>query len=201
MNKEDIHKFFVVLDETLQKPAEIILTGAAAGALMGNIRPSLDIDFEIRLRTSQKKDQEAVEKAVFTASQKTGLAANYSEDISHWSMIDYLDYRKTARPYRTVGRLKIKQMDPYYWTIGKLARFYELDILDLKKIIQSEKMDSQKLARLWGKALRRSPLSLASSRFRDHVRHFLLREGKSVWGGKFDVEKTITLFERAAEMR
>ena len=195
MKKNLIDQFFLELDRGLQAPAEIILTGAAAGALLGQIRPSVDIDFEIR---SAKKN---LEEAIQQASNRTGIAANYSEDISHWSMIDYLDYRKTARPYKKIGQLQIKIMAPEYWTIGKMSRFLESDIQDILKIIRKKKLTAERLAKLWGKALRSSPLSDISGQFRDHVIYFFTHYGRGLWGKDFDPEKMALLFKKEAGLK
>lgn len=188
--------FFEKLDEALQCPVEVILTGAQAAALMGHIRPSLDIDFEIKVRGAQ--GPAGIEEAVKTASGKMGLAVNYSQDISHWSMIDFLDYRKKARLYKTIGRVTVKVISPEHWTIGKMGRFLEIDIRDLLKVIQKQKLAPDPLIRLWARALRASPLSLEKGRFRDHVGYFLKKYGRKLWGKGFHSEKAVQNFKRQA---
>ena len=192
--------FFETFDESLQSPAEVILTGAQAAALMGHLRPSLDVDFEIRLKGRGKGPQNSarVEAAVNRASTATGLAANYSQDISHWSMIDFLDYRKKARLYKTIGRVTVKFLSPEHWTIGKLGRFLEIDIRDLLKVIQKQKLGPNRLTALWARAFRRSPLSLEKGRFRDHVFYFLKKYGKKLWGRGFNLGQTLQDFKRQA---
>lgn len=197
MKKSKIDLFLRELAAQLDAPAEIILTGAAAGALMGNIRPSMDIDFEIRLKQA-KELEERLGIIMEDLKQKTGLDVNYSEDISHWSMISFLDYREGALPYKKFGLLDVKIIAPAYWTIGKMSRFYELDILDMIKVIQSKKIKAETLVELWAKALRSSPLSLATRRFRDHVLYFLKTYGKKVWGAEFQTDSAIEAFKKAA---
>lgn len=198
MKKSFVERYFREFDRQWGRPAEIILTGAAAGALLGHVRPSLDIDFEIR---TVKAKGASLDEAIRRVSEKTGITVNYSEDISHWSMIDLLDYRKTALPYKTIGKLRIKLMAPEYWTIGKMGRFIEPDIRDLVKIIRKRKLSQERLIRLWGRALRSSPLSLASGQFRGHVVDFVKSYGKSLWGKNFDPDKAIAVFQRAARIR
>ena len=202
MKKNLIDRLFTELDRELGRPAEIILTGAAAGLLLGNIRPSLDIDFEIRIKGSKRaRENSGVSEAIQRASAKAGVAVNYSDEISRWSMIDYLDYRKTALPYKTIGRLRIKLMAPGHWTIGKMARFLEIDIQDMVKIVKKRRLKARPLVQLWGKALASSPLSLASGQFRDHVIAFLRRDARPLWGKRFDPEEAISLFKRAAKIK
>ena len=187
MNPRQIERFFKELDRGLDLPCEIILTGAAAGALMGNVRPSLDIDFEItpkkRIGPAFKKKLEA---AILSARQKSGVAAQYAGDISRWSMIDFLDYRQKAVPYKTVGRLRLRLISPEHWTLGKMARYLELDIQDMIRVIRKNKIPARRLTDLWARALKKSLLSPHLELFRRHVEDFLRGSGRRVWGKGFD---------------
>lgn len=200
MKKAKIHLFFRELDRRLKTSGQVILTGAAAGALYGNIRPSLDLDFELQLRGG-RRNRAKIDSAIKNASSRAGLAVNYSEDISHWSMIEYLDYRKKAVSYKQIGKLNVKLMAPEYWTIGKMTRFFAVDIVDLVKVIKRKKLKSGALVKLWGTALRKSRLSEASGRFRDHVFYFLKHYGRKVWGKNFDREEAAAVFRRYAGIR
>ncbi len=200
MKQSKIDFFFSELDHEFRKPAEVIITGAACAALMGYVRPSADIDFEIRLKKTNhiSRDKVMLERAVERSSKKTALATNYSEDISHWSMIDYLDYRKKAKPYKIFGRLRVKLMAPEHWTIGKMGRFLQLDILDMTKVIQKKRLKPDVLIKIWARAFRLSPLSLAKGQFRNHVLYFLQNYGKAIWGRGFETQKAIHHFHKSA---
>lgn len=184
MRKKQIDLFFRELDKALGQKAEIILLGASAGSLMGHIRPSFDIDFEIRLGGSKEKARKAAEKILSTA-QKVGVAVNFSENVDHWSMVSYLDYRKTAIPYKQFGNLNVKLIAPEYWTIGKMARYYALDAKDMAAIIKRKKLKPQSLVRLWKRALDGSDLSLELGQFKIHANHFLKNYGPRIWGKTF----------------
>jgi len=86
MQKNLIDLFFKELDRTLSCPSLVILTGAAAGAIYGNVRQSVDIDFEIRLKRKDKnvtRNQENIlQDSIRETSSKLGIASNYSDDIS-----------------------------------------------------------------------------------------------------------------------
>lgn len=198
MKKRKIHQFFNELGRKLQKPADVILTGAAAGVIFGNVRPSLDIDFEIRLRGGKGMDDSRLESAIKSSAAKARIDVNYSQDISHWSMINYLDYRKKALPYRTFGALQVKVMSPGHWTIGKMSRFLEIDIRDLVKVIKKKRLKPGFLIKLWARAFRSSGLSLEKGRFRDQVLDFLKRYGKKAWGKEFDSVRAARLFKKEA---
>ncbi len=199
MRKNVIDTFFRELDRALQKRASVIVTGAAAGSLYGNVRPSADIDFEIRIAEGRGSiDEQNVQDMIGQASSKAGLAANYSDNIGHWSMIDYLDYRKTSKRYKSFGKLTVRLIAPEYWTIGKMARFMKLDIDDMVAVIKKQRLSANRLIALWARALRASPLSLDKGHFRRNVEHFVRGYGKKVWGNKFDAESAMKSFRKRA---
>ena len=202
MRKALILRFFKELDQELKQPVDIILTGAAAGSLLGVVRPSLDIDFEIRPRTARRPARfSGIRDTIERVAEKVGVAVNYSEDIRHWSMIDSLDYRKSALNYRTFGRLRLKIMEPAHWTIGKMSRFLEVDIRDVVQMIKRKRLKPEKLISLWARALRSSALSLNLGIFRGNVIHFIKRHGRRVWGESFDPEKSVVLFEKSTRLK
>ena len=190
MTEKTICQFFKELDRRLSAKADVILVGAGAGSLMGHVRPSLDIDFEIRLKKSVARTvRRKLDATIRETASVVGVAVNYSEDISHWSMVSYLDYRKTAMPYRRFGKIQVKLIAPEYWTIGKMTRFLELDIRDMIHIIRKKRLKPAPLTRLWARALRTSQLSLELGQFKEHVVHFLKTFGKKLWGPRFDTKK------------
>lgn len=187
MRKKQIDQFFKELDKALNQKGEIILLGASAGSLMGHIRPSLDIDFEIRM-AGRKKNKKDLEARILETARKIGVAVNFSENVDHGSMVSYLDYRKTAIAYKKFGKLQVKLMAPEYWTIGKMARYYSLDARDMAAIIKKKKLRPEKLVRVWRRALALSDLSLELGQFRKHARHFLKTYGRKLWGKTFNYE-------------
>ncbi len=202
MNPRRILSFFKRLDQTLNSAAEVIVVGASAGALMGHIRPSFDIDFEIRLKGAGAiAARNKLEKAIDTAAQASGVAVNYSENVGGWSMISYLDYRRTAIFYQDVGKIKVKLIEPAYWTIGKMTRFLELDIQDMLKIIRRKKVPAGRLIKIWATAANASDFSLELGQFRDHVVCFLKHYARRLWGQSADPEKQIRFFLKTTQSR
>lgn len=195
MQKRQIDFFFRELDKALAVKAEVILLGASAGSLMGHIRPSFDIDFEIR-PTRKVRNKEAFQKKILEISRKAGIAVNFSEDVGHWSMVDYLDYRKTALPYKRFGKLNVKLIAPAYWTIGKMARYLALDARDIAAIIRKQKLKPRPLVRLWKRALDASDLSLELGQFKKHAVHFLKTYGRRLWGKAFQAGPLIRLLNK-----
>ena len=196
MRKNLIDLFFLELSKETNSPTEIILTGAAAGVLYGHIRMSLDLDFEIRPKVQNEAYLSYLYDLVKKISSRTGIEVNYSEDIGHWSMIDFLEYRAKAVPYKKMGHLDIKLMAPEYWTIGKIARFLEIDTSDVIHVIQKKKIGPDDLIRLWARAFKASQLSLTKRQFLDHVNIFIMTYGKRAWGKNFAVESSIRKFKK-----
>lgn len=205
MRKNIVDLFFMELARDLPGPASVILTGAAAGAIYGNVRHSADIDFEIRFKGKKRKgDQgrdEIVQGLMREISSKLAIAANYSDDISHWSMINYLDYRKSSMPYKKIGKIDVRLMAPEYWTIGKMTRFFEIDVRDIIKVIRSKRLRAGRLISLWARALRASPLSLTKGQFKRNVEQFLNRHGRNLWGTDFDKQKAVENFRSLAGLK
>ena len=203
MRKNIVDLFFLELHRGLSTPASVILTGAVAGGIYGNVRHSIDIDFEIRLKRKigQRDQGEKLQELIGEVSSKLGIAANYSDDIGHWSMINYLDYRKTSIPYKKIGQLDIRLLAPEYWTIGKMTRFMEIDVKDILKVIKIKRLRLGPLVALWARAIRASPLSLAKGQFKRNVENFLRSHGKKLWGKSFNGEKAIENFRKLAGLK
>src|SRR3989344_5508257 len=132
MNQKQIDRFFQALNENIKDAAKrkikIVLTGAAAGTLMGGNRPSIDIDFGIEC---DKKYSKNIEAAIKKASDISGIAVNFSEDIDRWSEITFLDYKRHTKRYKTFGAVEVSILSPDYWSIGKFTRYLGPDVDDL----------------------------------------------------------------------
>jgi len=198
MNRRQIDTFFRVLAEQSNEKVTILLTGAAAGAVWGHVRPSVDVDFAVQLRTGEKKSWEKVAAAIERTVQLTGIQANYAEDIDRWGLITLLDYKRRTRPYRRFGLLQVRLLDPAYWSVGKMTRYLDPDVRDMVQVFKRQKVPAERLARLWGRALKKSPRSAALIQFRRQVEDFLQTHGSAIWGKKFDAGKTLRLFYREA---
>ena len=198
MNPRTINRFFRLLAKECDRRATIILTGAAAGSLWGHVRPSRDIDFGVELVGRHPQGWDAFQVAVERTIRQTGIDVNYAEDIDRWSSITLLDYRRHTLPYRRFGKLSVRLLDPAYWSIGKLGRYFDLDVHDLVAVLRRQRVPLLRLIRIWAKALRESPRSPALFQFRTHVEHFLRAHGRSIWGKRFDPDAAIRQFHRAA---
>lgn len=193
MNKVQVERYFKVLSVLYPKKCRIILTGAAAGSLYGRVRATLDIDF-----AAKTSDWTAFETAVRRTTERTGILAQYGEDIDRWSMISYLDYDRHIRVYKRIGSLEICLMEPSYWAIGKLTRYLDTDIRDLVSVLKKTATPWRACVTVAGRALKHSPRSTACALYRRQVEDFIRRSGKKVWGRGFPQDEAIRLFRSRA---
>lgn len=196
-----IDQFFQELDKKIEYPVKVILTGAMAGIILGNIRPSMDIDFEIEFSSAQNpsgKLIQQIELAIQEVSKKLNLPAQYSENIQGWSQISFLNYREESKLYKRIGKIEIHLLSPLHWSIGKLARYLELDAMDVVYVFRKHAVSWNKTAHLWGKALDNSSRSDKSREFREHVIDFFASRGKKVWGSDFEAAAAIQEFKSSA---
>ena len=198
MTRRQIDYFFRTLARELDRPARVIVTGAAAGTLWGSTRPSLDIDFAIHVPRARQAGWEAAEAAIARAVQLTGIQANYAEDIARWGLISLLDYRRHTQRYQRFHQLEVRLLDPIYWSIGKISRYTDPDIHDVVGALKRKRIPAGRVVTVWAAALRASPRSEALPLFRRQAEHFLSTYGQTVWGRRFDAPAAIQQFHRAA---
>jgi len=201
MKSPPTYRFFRALSKELNDPVKVFLTGAAAGALFGNVRSSADVDFAIEPIRERKGSWDKIDDALKRASQATGITVQYARDIDRWGMISLLDYRKKAVLYRKFGSIEVRALHPVYWAIGKFTRYLESDIQDLATVFKKKKIPASKLAETLGRALKQSPPSSQGFQFRQHVEQFLGEYGRKIWGPKFDRAGSIRAFHKQAGIR
>lgn len=200
MTPRTINRFFRTLAQEFTEPATLIVTGAAAASLWGHVRPSQDIDFGVRLPGRQPAAWERFQAAVNRTTQRTGIHVNYAEDLERWSSITLLDYQRHTLPYQRIGRLNIRLLHPLYWSIGKLARYFALDVDDLVTVLKRRRLPLASAIRVWAAALRASPRSTALPQFRSQVEDFLRTHGRTIWGRRFDADAAVHRFLRQARI-
>ncbi len=201
MTPRRIERYLEILAKELGRPARAYLTGAAAAALWGRVRPSVDIDLGLELRGVGPGSWETIQHAVDRTTRLTGIPASVAADIDRWGMITLLDYRRSSRLFRRFGKLEVRLLHPVNWSIGKLTRCLDPDIFDVMAVFRHQAVPWTQAARTWGVALRASPASTSQFQFRRNVEAFFATRGRVVWGKAFDAEIAIHKFQKAAEIR
>jgi len=201
MKISDIEVFFKDLSNRIPFRIQVILIGGAAATLFGGTRATQDIDFEVHLKPKHKRIEDYLDKlqtALEETHQKTGIRPEYSEDFDRWSMIT-LPYRKSTL-YKRIGKIEIRLLDPALWSIGKLERFLDSDIQDLKFVLKKQwKKDPGTLVKIWGKALKKSPPSSQQFSFKKQVTQFITDHAKEIWGQKVRPDDLINTFQSSAQ--
>ena len=196
MNKRQIERYFETLAKIYPKKCRIVLTGAAAGALYGNVRSTMDIDF-----AATTKNWEEFANAVAKTSARMAIEAQFAENIDRWSSISLMDYQKHTFIYKRFGSIELRLMEPAYWAIGKLTWYLDSDIHDMVKVFKKTHTSWNAVARVTGRALRQSPKSTTCFLFRRQNEDFFDRFGKKIWGKSFDPKKAVSLFCNTAGIK
>lgn len=179
MKKEDIHQFFIELSEAYKNPVEIILIGGAASLLMGGSRPTMDIDFQIKLK--DPSDFEDLNKSMMDISQRLGIAIQFSENVERWSSLSLLDFEKHVKLYREFTNVKVFLPDPIYWSIGKIGRYLISDCQDMIAVFKKTQPDPYQLAEIWSKCIQQSPRSEQLFLVKKYMFDFFSQYAKKIW--------------------
>lgn len=185
MRKGDIDRFFLEVSKKNGVSVSVYITGGIASWLMGGDRPTQDIDFG--LKTPKNKWSE-VEALFQETSQRLGLPIQFSENISRWSLIEIPHYEKKSIFYKKFGKVSVFLLDPISWSIGKVSRYYQSDVDDLRVVFKKKKPKIEEVIQGWSKALRTSPKSSDQFLFLKTAEDFLKNYGKEIWGKSFDTE-------------
>lgn len=164
--------------------------------MLGGVRPTLDVDFEVRFR-SAKATWEDFTAAVRGVTANTGIGAQYAESVERWSPLTLLDYRRHTRRVKRFGAIDVRVLEPAYWSIGKMGRYWDQDVQDMLAVFRRHKPDPLALARLWHRAIRRSPKSTQLALARRQALHFFGTFGRKIWGSSFSMEPIQRVFSHA----
>lgn len=201
MTPKRIERFLATLAAELGVPARAYVTGAAAAALWGRVRPSVDVNLGLELRPGTRASWDLVQAAVDRTVRLTGIPASVAEDIDRWGMITLLDYRRSSRRYGRWGHLEVRLLDPVNWAIGKLTRYLDPDVRDVVEVFRRKRVSATRAAAIWGRALRASPSSTTQHQFRRNVPAFFGGQGRRIWGARFDAAGAIRRFHGSAQIR
>ena len=200
MQRKHLRQFFRALGEAWPHKTTVLVTGGAAALLLGGARPTDDVDFEVRFHTSGAS-WEAFTTAVQRVSESTKIGAQYAESIDRWTQITLLDYRSHAQRMGRFGAIEVRLLDPIYWSIGKVSRYEDRDIQDLIAVFRRHQPDPAAVARLWHRALRKSPKSTHLRLTLKQALHFFRTHGKRIWGPRFSLATVEAMLSAAPRSR
>jgi hypothetical protein len=193
LKPQDVKRFFQELSRQWRHPTRLLLIGGAGALLMGGARPTMDVDFEVQF-LSTEGSWELFEEAVRKVTEETGIGAQCAESIERWSELTLLDYRRHSRRVGRFGAIEVRVLEPEYWSIGKIGRYWDQDIQDMIAVFKRQKPNPVRLAQIWARAISRSPKSTQLALVRRQALHFFRTSGTEIWGKTLPLEKVNTLF-------
>ena len=193
MKRDDLDRFFSELASRWTHPTTVRLLGGAGSLVLGGARPTMDVDFEVHVH-SPKASWESFEDAMRATMAETKIGAQYAESVDRWSQITFLDYRRHTRSVKQFGAIEVRVLEPGYWSIGKIGRYWDQDIQDMIAVFTREQPDPVELARLWSRAIAESPRSTQLSLVKRQALHFFETFGRRIWGDAFSIERIHHVF-------
>jgi len=194
LDLETIELFFETLAGAYPEPVDILLIGGAAALLMGGTRATYDIDFEVRPK-NPKADLETFFHKTREIADRTGIGAQFGTSVERWSELSLLDYAEHKRPFKKYGSLAVYLLEPPYWAIGKVARYWDQDIQDMISVFSHEKTDAQALAGIWRGVLKESQPSTVLFNLKKQMQHFFKTYGPGIWGRSLPLDKILPLLK------
>jgi len=202
MTSRDIERFFAALARAWPHPTECILVGGAAAVLDGSLRPTNDVDFEVRFGgTVSIEDPDAFAGAVRAAERSSGLAGQFTEDLAGWSPVALPPHRAGTRRWKSFGPITVRLLDPAIYVVTKLRRGAAHDFTDLLLVARKTRVGWRTLSLQCAAAVRRSPRSTRLRAFVKRVEYLFREHGRSLWGPRFDPDAAIDLFRTWASGR
>jgi len=198
----DIDRFFGALARAWPHPTDILLIGGAAAVLDGSTRPTFDVDFEVAFgEPGSSEDGELFAAALHQAEAASGVEGQFTEDIGAWSPITLPPWRRSARPWKRFGPIKVRLLDSAFYAVSKLRRGNTSDFDDLMLVARRHRLGWRSLAILCGQAVRHSPSSTELRGFVRRVEYLFQKHGRTIWGTRFDARPAVDLFRRRSAGR
>jgi len=195
MKPRDIERFFSALAKAWPHSTDVVIIGGAAAVLDGSTRPTFDIDFEVAFGEPRSvEDPEMFASALHRAEVASGVEGQFTEDIGAWSPITLPPWRRSVRPWKQFGPIKVRVLDPAFYAVTKLRRGTESDFNDLILVARRHRLNWRRLAILCGLSARLSPSSTVLRGFVRRVEYLFVEHGKTIWGAKFDSGPAVKMF-------
>jgi len=189
MIKSDIDAYFHALSLEWSYPTRIILNGDAYAHILTKAKVGDDLSFEIKTVHIQK-----LVNALFQIGHRLNLQVDFTENIQNGSPITYLDYRSHLRPYKSFKNIKVFLLHPSYWSLGKIVRYHDQDIMEMISVFEKWRPGESALAALWKQAMDASPKSTTLYQIPKSAFHFFRKYGVTVWGKGFSLNRIMEYF-------
>ncbi len=144
---DDVRTFLKKVGERYSRPGTLYVLGGAAVGLLGNPRPTVDLDYAVDLSSPDAELREAM----FAVAKEMRL------DLEEVTFKEFIPLPKGAdQRHKRIGRfgqLEVYVCDPYSIALSKVARGFETDLEDVvfllrRKLIAFKELEAMVLAAL-----------------------------------------------------
>jgi hypothetical protein len=202
MTARDIERFFTALARSWPHRTDCILVGGAAAILEGGLRPTADVDFEVRFGGAiSVDDPDIFAGAIRDAEIESGLSGQFTESLASWSPIALPPYRRGIRRWKSFGPITVRLLDPADYVLTKLRRGAAHDFADLLVVARRNHVSWRTLALRCAAAARLSPWSTSLRTFAKRVEYLFREHGLALWGARFDPAVAVALFRKNSARR
>ncbi len=161
----EIIGFFQELAKRFPRSATIFLLGGSALQVLGNIRPTLDIDYDAQLAPDEVL---ALQNAIEQLAQEQHLEFEYVP------IAEFIPLPEEAnRRHRLVGQfghLAVYVYDPYSIALSKVARGLESDLQDVVWMIEQKLISFTQVAQFVQAAIPRARnFDIDPTEFKEHL--------------------------------
>lgn len=133
-----VKTFLTIVGDRLQNPASLVLLGGSGLSLLGNQRPTLDLDF----------NGEESESGEFRRLLEQ-VAAEMHVEIEAVPLHRFIPLPQGADgrhvPIEAFGKLMVFVFDPYSIALSKLDRGFDSDLEDVAFLLRQEWIDAETL--------------------------------------------------------
>ncbi len=163
LTADDIRTFLKKLGERYARPGTLYVLGGAAVCLLGNPRPTVDLDYAVGFTSSDTELHEAM----------LSVAKEMRVDLDEIVFKEFIPLPRGAeRRHRRMdrfGQLDVYVFDPYSIALSKVARGFETDLEDVVFLLRRRLINHKELESMIKTALPRSQeFDIDPREFRQH---------------------------------
>ncbi len=150
LTADDVRTFLKKLSERYTQPGTLYILGGAAVCLLGNPRPTVDLDYAADMTSPDPSLHEAM----------LAVAKEMRLDLEQVTFKEFIPLPSGAEQrHKRIGRfgqLEVYVFDPYSIALSKVARGFETDLEDVVFLLQRKLIMLKELERMVQTALPRA---------------------------------------------
>ena len=163
LGSRTVRKFLTTVGSRVQSPAVLVLLGGSGLSLLGNARPTLDIDFD-----GEESTQDEFRRLLDEVAAEMHIELEAVPLHRFIPLPDGADNRHIL--IGSFGNLQVFVFDPYSVALSKLDRGFDSDIEDVTFLLRRRFVDPQMLNTLIEHAaMKATEFDLNPSQMRSHL--------------------------------